>query len=136
MPRVGHGSTQIRVKPFSRGWTRTGRAENGTPLLEVALFAALRLRTTVTDRELRVTFFPFYWKTVPVEQIDTFEAIRYNALMETGGWGVKHSRRHGRVLNVRGDRAVAITAGRTRTLIGTQRADDLVAALTAAAGPR
>jgi hypothetical protein len=108
----------------------------GVTLFEILLFVAPRMRTTVTDRELRISFFPFYWKTIPVENIDTFEAVRYDALSETGGWGIRSSRRYGRVVNVRGNQAVTLTAGRTRMLIGTQRSDELLAALATAAGPR
>lgn len=105
-------------------------------LFEVVLFGGLRMRTTVTDREVRVSFAPLYWKRIPVEQIDSFEAVRYRPLEETGGWGVRSSRRYGRVVNVRGDDGVVLTAGKTRMLIGTQRPGELVAALAAAAGPR
>lgn len=107
----------------------------GITLLEIAILALPRMETIVTDRELRVTFRPLYRRRIPVKTIDSFTAVRYDPF-ESGGWGIRFSRRYGRVLTVWGNQAVAVEAGDRKLLIGTQRPEEFETALLAAAGRR
>lgn len=119
-------------------WMKTGQGSLLWTLLGIASFegalaALLRLETVVTDRHLTVRFRPFYRRRIPIEQIEESEPLRYNPLGDAGGWGIKSSRKFGRILTAYGDRAVRLVAGDTRMLIGSQRPDELAAAIASAA---
>jgi hypothetical protein len=103
----------------------------------IALFGVAELRVEVRPDALHVRFFPltrehrFDWT-----QIASAEARSYRPIREYGGWGVRFGR-HGKAYNVYGDRGVqlAFHDGR-RLLIGSQRADELAAAIASARGAR
>lgn len=99
----------------------------------VPLFLLMaRLRTTVTDRDLVVDFWPFSrWRITP-DQIESFEARQYSPLLEYGGWGLRWSPMVGWAYSVRGRAGVQLRLRSGRQLmIGTQRPTDLAAAIQA-----
>ncbi len=96
------------------------------------VFSLLCLRTTVTDRELIVTLgalFPLFRRRIRLAEIASARADTYKPLAEYGGWGVRGWGKN-IALNARGNRGVRLTLqdGR-RVLVGSQRADELAAAL-------
>ena len=103
------------------------------PALSLTLvFNLLCLRTTVTDRDLTVSFgalFPLYQRSIAKADIASFEAVTYSPLADYGGWGIKWGR-SGLALNARGNRGVRLTLrdGR-RVLVGSQRPEKLAEAL-------
>lgn len=100
---------------------------------EVLLPWVLRVRTRVTDRTLHVSFVPICRRRIPLEEVEEAEAIRYEPMRDAGGWGLKSSARYGLAFTAAGDRAVRVVAGKRRLLIGSQRADELEAAIRRAA---
>ena len=99
------------------------------------IFNLLCLRTTVTDRELTISFgalFPLYRRRIRLDTITSARAETYNPLGEYGGWGIKMGST-GVALNARGNRGVRLTLqdGR-RVLVGSQRPEELAEALGAA----
>jgi len=92
----------------------------------------LCLRTMVTDTEAVVTFgwlFPLYRRRLPLDEIVSVQADTYVPLAEYGGWGIKGLPSNA-ALNARGNRGVRLTLRNgKRILIGTQRPDELAAAL-------
>jgi len=97
-------------------------------------FNLLCLRTTVTDREVVVSLgalFPLYRRRIRLADIAAARADTYAPLAEYGGWGIRGWGRNV-ALNARGDRGVRLmlTDGR-RVLVGSQRAEELAAALGA-----
>lgn len=109
-------------------------------LVVVALLAAplvllwfFHLRTTVTNGALHIRFFPFHFKDVVFERSDLngVEAVTYKPIRDVGGWGIRKGIGF-TAYNVSGNRGIRFTtAGGKRMLIGSQRADELAAALTA-----
>jgi hypothetical protein len=72
---------------------------------------------------------PFANRTIAPAQIARWEARTYRPIRDYGGWGVRFGPR-GRAYNVSGNRGVEITlANGKRVLVGSQRADDLAAAI-------
>lgn len=90
------------------------------------------LRTEVTERELVISMRPLYGRRVPIREIDELEAVRYHPIAECGGWGIRGSRKYGRILNVSGNEGVRVVAGSRRYLIGSRRAEELAAAIEVA----
>mgnify|MGYP000279168594 CR=1 FL=1 len=94
-----------------------------------ALISRLTMTTLVTDQHLFVRWSWFFRKRVELHAVTLAEPARYDPISQAGGWGIKHSRKLGLVLNVFGDRGVAITAGDKRYMIGSQRPDELAEAI-------
>jgi len=99
--------------------------------------AMMPMRTVVTPEELSIRSLVFYRKYVPIEGITSANAITYNPLFECGGWGVRVTRKHGLVLNIAGDRGVALRYVRDdrekSMLIGSRRSEELEHAIRVAA---
>lgn len=99
---------------------------------ELFLLFGLRLETSVITGDepaLRLSFRPLPTTTVSLREFDAFEPVRYDPIRDAGGWGVKWSKRYGRVYSILGDRAVWITGPSASYLVGSQRAEDLARAL-------
>ena len=96
---------------------------------------SLRLTTRVDHRRLHVRFFPLLKKTIPLQDIARWEARTYRPVLEYGGWGPRYSWK-GWAYNVSGNRGVQLEMvdGR-RVLLGSQRPDELAAAIRRAKGP-
>ncbi len=110
-------------------WTTLIPAWVGIAVVMPAALTRLKMRTEVTDSELIVRWAPFYRKRIPLGDIELGEPVRYRPISDAGGWGIKHSRKFGLVLNVFGDRGVKVTAANKRLLIGSQRPDELASAI-------
>ena len=99
----------------------------------MALVANLLLmRTSVDTEEVTVTFgwlFPLYRRRIRRADIASAEAVTYSPLGEYGGWGIRGMSKDV-ALNARGNRGVRLrlTSG-NRVLIGSQRPEELAAAL-------
>lgn len=97
----------------------------------LALFLAMRLVTEVREDGLSVRFFPFHLRETVFRpgEIQSSEAVEYRPLLDYGGWGIRYGR-GGKAYNVSGNRGVRLEfADGKRLLIGSQRADELAAAI-------
>lgn len=94
-----------------------------------AFAAIVRLVTEVRPGVLSVRLVPFRTKRYPVQELSSATAREYSPMREFGGWGMRVGR-EGRAFNAYGNTGVqlVLTDG-SRILIGTQRAEELVAAL-------
>ena len=107
-------------------------------VLIIALGIPLLLYTTkltvrVDATHLRVRYFPFLRKAVPLEQVTRCMVRTYQPLREYGGWGIRWSwTGRGWAYNVSGDRGVQLElASGRRLLIGSQRPNELAEAISA-----
>lgn len=92
------------------------------------------LRVEVRRDALYYRFVPLHLRThsIAIGDIAGFEARTYRPILEYGGWGIRYGL-HGRAYNVSGNRGVQLTlADGKRILIGSQRPDELAAALAQA----
>lgn len=105
----------------------------GLPLLLLFIMLVVEVRPD----GLYYRYYPFHlaYQRIPYEEIKTAEARTYRPVREYGGWGIRYSRKNGKAYNVSGDRGVQLELldGR-RVLFGSQRADELAAALNEAMG--
>ncbi len=101
----------------------------GAGVILPAALSQLRMVTTVTGDELVVRWRPIHTARVRLAGVESATPVRYDPISEAGGWGIKRSKKYGLVLNVSGDRGVAIVAGERRLLVGTGRPDDLAEAV-------
>jgi hypothetical protein len=100
----------------------------GLPLL----FITIMLVVEVRPDGLYYRFYPFHlsFHDIPYGNIKTVEARTYRPVREYGGWGIRFSKRNGKAYNMSGDRGVQLelTNGK-RVLFGSQKADELAAAI-------
>lgn len=95
-------------------------------------FLLIRLEVRVGGGRLSYRAYPLHlqFRDVPCREIAAAEAVSYRPLREYGGWGIRRGR-GGPAYTVSGNRGVRVTlAGGTSILIGSQRADELAAALS------
>lgn len=100
----------------------------GMPLF----FLFLRLVVEVHPDTVVIRYAPLTTRAIPLRDIATVDARTYQPLREFGGWGIRGW--GGRIAyNISGDRGVELTLvdGR-RVLLGSQRADELAAAISSA----
>lgn len=121
----------------------------GVPVWAMALVAAvfgvglpwfllsLELRTTVDGSGLHVRFRPpIGGHDFAPGDIASVEAVTYQPVKQFGGWGVRFGRHGSRALNVSGNRGVEIVErGGRRWVIGSQRPEELAAAVAALGVP-
>ncbi|MDY6796934.1 MAG: DUF6141 family protein [Actinomycetota bacterium] len=98
------------------------------------LIYSIRLGVEVGVDGVYYRFFPFHRRlhAIPYGEIESCEARSYRPIREYGGWGIRWGRR-GRAYNIKGDRGVQLllTSGEG-LLLGSQRADELAAAINRA----
>jgi hypothetical protein len=80
---------------------------------------------------LHIRLFPFVKRAFSLSDIRHCEARTYSlAIGEYGGWGIRRSWRNGVAYNMMGDRGVQLELkDGKKVLIGSQRAEELVAAI-------
>ena len=95
------------------------------------LFYHARLETRVEPAGVYVRFFPLQLKEVLIKarEIESFEARKYNPLLEYGGWGIRLGS-GGYAYNARGNKGVQLTLrdGR-KIMIGSQHSEELARAI-------
>ena len=104
-------------------------------LATAGVFFVLRLETEVHTDSLYFRFFPIHirYKKIGPEELSESYARRYRPIVEYGGWGIRWGFKGGRAYNISGNEGVQLVFkdGR-RLLIGSQKADELAAAISAA----
>ncbi len=114
-----------------------GRAVTWAVLAAVLAVAVLLYAVTLTVRvdaeAVRIRFFPLGKKTIPLGDVVRWEARTYRPIREYGGWGIRYTLGRGWAYNVRGKQGVQLElANGQRILIGSQRAEELAAAIAEA----
>jgi hypothetical protein len=102
--------------------------------LVIALFWYARLDVEVTDEHIAIRFRPFHLRPrrIPLKNITDARARKYSAIGEYGGWGIRIGMK-GWAYNVSGDHGVQLTlANGKRILVGSQRSEELEAAIRGA----
>ncbi len=103
--------------------------------LVTSFFIAGALETEVGQEGLSVRFRPFRGRVISFEEIASADAREYSPIREYGGWGYRISPA-GRAYNVSGRHGVQLVLkDGSRILIGSQRADELAAAVQARIEP-
>jgi hypothetical protein len=102
----------------------------------IALLIGLTLVVRVERGHLRVRFRPFARRDIPFGEIERWEVRNYRPLAEYGGWGLRWGgRERGWAYTVSGNRGVRLElAGGKALLLGSQRPEELAAALAQATG--
>jgi hypothetical protein len=96
------------------------------------VFLVARLEVSVDVAGLRLRYVPFRDRRIAASQIFSHEVVAYRPLREWGGWGIRFAFRRGWAYTAYGNRGVQLVlANHKRLLVGSQRPEDLAAALQA-----
>ena len=60
------------------------------PLIVVPLFYVLRLDTVVRSDGLYIRFYPFWWRRIGFDEIQSCQVRTYRPIREYGGWGIRY----------------------------------------------
>jgi Family of unknown function (DUF6141) len=121
---LGHpqGSNPI---PNAAAWALTIVFGLGFPAMSIVL----RLVTEVTPGLLKVRLAPLPFRHIDLKDVRSLMAREYSPMREFGGWGIRFTR-HGKAYNAYGNKGVQLVLGDgSQILIGTQRPEELLAAL-------
>ncbi|MGJ5641135.1 hypothetical protein [Formosa sp. S-31] len=89
----------------------------------IALFAVMKLTTTIDKHGIRMHFFPFIKKYVNWNEVKTAKLVNYGFV---GGWGIRMASKYGIVYNIKGNKGLALELkGGENFLIGTQKENEL-----------
>jgi hypothetical protein len=98
------------------------------------VFAAIvRLVTEVRPGTLSIRLIPFRGRVISTQDVRSADSREYSPMREFGGWGIRLAADGGKAYNAYGNVGVqlVLTDGK-RVLVGTQRAEELIAALRSA----
>jgi len=100
------------------------------------LLMRIKLVVRLDPQTLTASFWPFRQKVFPLAEIVSWEARAYRPLRDFGGWGVRYSRSLDCwIYNVKGNQGVFLElVGGRKFMLGSQRAEELAAALAFAKG--
>ncbi len=96
------------------------------------LFLVLRLDVTIRSDRIDIRYFPLFRRTYSRKDVLGAQARVYRPLADYGGWGVRWSPVNGWAYNPSGNAGVQLQlAGGRKLLIGSQRANEMQAAIEA-----
>ncbi|AIZ42028.1 hypothetical protein [Cellulophaga baltica] len=100
--------------------------ENLIPLilvcLVILLFLILKLKTTLSQDYIQISFFPFFTKKWNWSEINTTDIVTYGFV----GYGIRLSLKYGTVYNIKGNHGLAIHLKNGKKLmVGTQKPEEL-----------
>lgn len=95
-------------------------------ILAFSLIMSLQLKTRIDEKGVHFRYFPFTkWRTYPKDQIRSIEVVKFNPLMDHGGWGIKGNRST-KAYTVIGDQGIELDLGESKkVLIGTQKEKEM-----------
>ena len=100
-------------------------------VLIMGLIFLMKLTVRVSFLGIHYQFSPFHFKEriLKKEEIKDFQEIKYNPIIDYGGWGVRNGI-NGKAYNVKGNKGVRVlqTNGK-RILFGSQRSQSFIIAL-------
>ena len=95
------------------------------------LFQTAKMKTRVGDTGVAIDTLYVVKRRIGFDEIESAEATEYRPLRDYGGWGLRISGK-GKAYNMRGDRGVQLVLKNGgRVLIGSQRDQELEAAIRA-----
>lgn len=99
-------------------------------LLMSLLFRLMKLKTVISETEIRIHFYPFVHKVWSWRDVKSVEVISYS-VRESGGYGIRLWSKYGTVYNIKGKNGLFINLKNGKKyLIGTQKPNELHQALS------
>lgn len=102
-------------------------------LVIVAVLLSIKMVTEVREDNIEVRAHPFgkLRRIIPIDQVAKSEARTYRPIIEYGGYGIRYGS-HGKAYNMSGNRGAQLELkSGEKVLIGSQKADELTAAIQA-----
>jgi len=99
---------------------------------DVLLIVSMTIRVRVREGAASVRFWFLPAARFDPSEAEGLEVVRFDPLTDFGGWGLKLSKRHGRVYCLAGNGGVRFRVGRRRYVVGSRDAAGLALALSEA----
>ncbi|WP_024479996.1 hypothetical protein [Cellulophaga baltica] len=116
-PNQANGNFSFSLIPSNDFWISLGLM-----LVVLILFMLLKLKTTLSQDYIQVSFFPFFTKKWNWSEINTAEIVTYGFV----GYGIRLSLKYGTVYNIKGNQGLAIHLKNGKKLmVGTQKPEEL-----------
>ena len=116
-PNQANGNFSFSLIPSNDFWISLGLM-----LVVLILFMLLKLKTTLSQDYIQVSFFPFFTKKWNWSEINTTEIVTYGFV----GYGIRLSLKYGTVYNIKGNYGLAIHLKNGKKLmVGTQKPEEL-----------
>lgn len=97
--------------------------------LPVFTFVA-RLKFKVTDKVLKISWFPIFKREIYFKDIKKAESKTYKPVREFGGWGIRFGRNGSRAYSMSGNLGVELTLKNGKVvMLGTQKPKELSQAI-------
>ena len=89
----------------------------------ISMFYFMTLSTKITEKTIHIRFFPFVNKTIPWNDVEKAEVVRYGFV---GGWGIRLGTQYGTAYNMSGNIGLAIQLkSGVKYLLGTQKEEEV-----------
>jgi hypothetical protein len=91
------------------------------------LFYFMKLEYKITNEKIEYKYFPFHrkWRSVDRSEVANISFVKYSALKEYGGWGIKYGRK-GIAYNVSGNYGIFVELKSGKTMmLGTVKYKEL-----------
>jgi hypothetical protein len=90
-------------------------------------FYVMKLEYKITNEKIEYRYFPFHrkWRSIDRSEVANISFVKYSALKEYGGWGIKYGRK-GIAYNVSGNYGIFVELNSGKTLmLGTVKYKEL-----------
>jgi hypothetical protein len=90
-------------------------------------FYVMKLEYKITEQNIEYKYFPFHrkWKSIDRSEVANISFVKYSALKEYGGWGIKYGRK-GIAYNVSGNYGIFVELKSGKTMmLGTVKYKEL-----------
>lgn len=91
------------------------------------LFYFMKLEYKITEQKVEYRYSPFHlkWRSIDRSEVDKISFVKYSALTEYGGWGIKYGR-NGVAYNVSGNYGIFVELKSGKTMmLGTVKYKEL-----------
>ena len=81
-------------------------------------FYVMKLEYRITDEKIDYKYFPFHrkWRSIDRTEVASISFVKYSALKEYGGWGIKYGRK-GIAYNVSGNYGIFVELKSGKTMM-------------------
>jgi len=91
----------------------------------VALLASIKMQIRIDHNKLMFRYIPFIntWKAYSFHEIQEMKLIKYNSLMQFGGWGIRYNF-DSWLYNTGGKYGIKVRVGKKKFILGTYKPEE------------
>lgn len=96
-----------------------------------ALLASIKMQIRIDQKKLMFRYIPFIntWKTYSFHEIQEMKLIKYNSLLQYGGWGIRYNF-DSWLYNTGGNYGIKVKVGKKKFILGTYKPEEAEIAIS------